>query len=93
MNENPRGPGGRIQAAVEALEAGAAEVRALSSHSLARARARLRRALDEAETHLAEDEQEPDPEDVVSRLDRQSREIAEELRRVERLMRQRTGQE
>jgi hypothetical protein len=83
VNEN-------LRRAVEALESGAAEVRALSVHSVASARARLRRALDDAEEHLAREE-EPDPEDVIGRLDRQSREIAEELRRVERLMRERSG--
>jgi hypothetical protein len=86
VNEN-------LRRAVEALEAGAAEVRALSVHSVVRARARLRRALDDAESHLTEEELEPEPEDVVGRLDRQSREIAEELRRVERLMRERTGRQ
>lgn len=84
MNEN-------LRRAVEALESGVADVRNLSVHSLARARARLRRALDDAEAHLAEEELEPEPEDVIGRLDRQSREIADELRRVERLMRERTG--
>lgn len=80
-----------LRRAVEALEEGAAEVRVLSARSLDAARARLRRTLDEAEEHFQAAEAEP--EDVVGRLDRQSREIAEELRRVERLMKQRTGRE
>jgi hypothetical protein len=84
VNEN-------LRRAVEALESGVADVRDLSVHSIARARERLRRALDDAETHLARDENDSEPEDVIGRLDRQSREIADELRRVERLMRERTG--
>jgi hypothetical protein len=87
MNEN-------LRRAVEALETGAADVRRLSARSLIQARTRLRQSVDEALTHLERDEeQNPDPGDVVSRLDRQAQEIAEDLRRVEKLMKRRTGQE
>lgn len=86
MNDN-------LRRAVEALENGAAEVRALSAHSLAEARTRLQRSIEEAHGFLQAEraQQSEEPEDVMSRLDRQSRDIAEELRRVERLMRQRSA--
>ncbi len=43
--------------------------------------------------HLEADEQlrGPDPEDVMNRLERQSQDIAEDLRRVDRLMKRRMG--
>jgi hypothetical protein len=86
VNEN-------LRRAVEALEKGAAEVRSLSAHSLGEARSRLQRTIDEAHGYLQAERQErvEEPEDVMSRLDRQSRDIAEELRRVERLMRNRSA--
>lgn len=83
----------QFRRALEAVEAGTAEARLLSMRSLSQARERLRRALDEAQVHLEDDEVSPEPEDVFSRLDRQSRDIAEDLRRADRLMRRRTDDE
>lgn len=83
-----------LRRAVQALEAGARDVRELSSSSTTQVRARLRRAVEEALDHLEADEATSfEPEDVMSRLDRQSRDIAEDLRRAERLMKQRMGRE
>jgi DNA invertase Pin-like site-specific DNA recombinase len=84
-----------LRRAINALESGAADVRELSSRSTSQARNRLKQTVEEVLEHLEADQEvaEPDPEDVVSRLDRKSREIAEDLRRVERLMKRRTGQE
>ncbi|MGH2442214.1 MAG: hypothetical protein ACRDFX_03500 [Chloroflexota bacterium] len=83
-----------VRKAIEALEAGAAEARSSSSRSVSEARARLHRAIREASSHLdgdPESELPPEPEDIISRLQRQSQDIAEDLRRVERLMHDRTG--
>ncbi len=77
MNDN-------LRRAVDALEVGASEARRLSAHSGARVRERVQQAIDEALTHL--EAAEAEPESVFDALDRQSREIAEDLRRVERLM-------
>ncbi len=84
-----------LRRAVEALEAGTADVRDLSIRSTSQVRNRLRRTVEEVLDHLeAEAQQEgPDPNDVVDRLDRKSRAIAEDLRRVEQLMKRRLGQE
>lgn len=84
-----------LRRAVDALESGAADVRGLSARSTSQLRSRLRRTVEEVLEHLEEDEQDAGfaEEDVVSRLDRQSRQIAEDLRRVERLMKQRMGDE
>lgn len=84
-----------LRRAVEAMESGASDVRALSTRSLVEARARLRRALSEAHEHLDDDEvaEAAAEDDVLSRLERQSQDIADELRRVERLMRDRTGRD
>lgn len=85
MNEN-------LRRAVEALESGATEARRLSAGSILHARDRVKRAVEEALDHLeAEDEGSAAPESVMDALDRQSREIAEDLRRAERLMKRRTG--
>lgn len=84
----------QLRRAVEALETGAREARALSARSLLQARERLRRALSEAHTHLEDGaEGTGEPEDAFSRLDRQSRDIADDLRRVERLMKERRREE
>lgn len=82
-----------LRRAVEALEAGASEARRLSIRSGAQARARVQRTVEEVLEHLEAEEQiqEAEPEDILSSLDRQSRSIAEDLRRAERLMKQRTG--
>lgn len=83
-----------LRRAVQALEAGAQDVRELSSSSTGQVRARLRRAVNEVLDHLEADEAtSSEPEDIVSKLDRQSREIAEDLRRAERLMKQRMGRD
>lgn len=88
MNEN-------LRRAMEALEAGAADLRAISGRSASQVRARLQRTVEEVLTHLEAEEraQQGSPEDIFSTLDRQSRDIAEDLRRAERLMRERTGRE
>lgn len=87
MNDN-------LRRAVEALEAGASEARRLSAHSSFHIRSRVKQAVEEALDHLEADSAGPDePENVFERLDRQSRDIAEDLRRAERLMKHRTGQE
>lgn len=75
-----------LRRAVDALERGASDARGLPVGQM---RTRLRRTVEEVLDHLEADANEP--EDVFSSLDRQSRDIAEDLRRAERLMRQRTG--
>ncbi|HEY8687435.1 MAG TPA: hypothetical protein VIO57_17680 [Chloroflexota bacterium] len=86
MNEN-------LRRAVEALESGASEARRLSAGSAFHVRNRVKRAVEEALDHLEADSGHADePESVMDALDRQSREIAEDLRRAERLMKRRTGQ-
>jgi len=83
-----------LRRAVQALEFGARDVRELSSTSTAQVRARLRGVVEEVLDHLeADEEASSEPEDVVSRLERQSQDIAEDLRRAERLMKQRMGRE
>jgi hypothetical protein len=84
-----------LRRALETIEAGAAEARERSLQSAAHVRASLRRTTEEVLRHLEEDARTPDAEsdELMSRLGRQSREIADDLRRVERLMRKRTGQE
>lgn len=84
-----------LRRALEALEAGAAEARERSAISAAHVRASLRRTTEDVLRHLEEDARTPEAEtdDLMSRLGAQSRDIAEDLRRVERLMRKRTGQE
>lgn len=77
---------------LETLEAGTADARALSAHSITRAAAHLRLAIDQALQHLEQHEAEAE-DDVISRLDRQAQDIADDLRRAERLMQQRTGRE
>lgn len=85
MNEN-------LRRAVEALESGAHEARRLSAGSAVHVRNRVKRAVEEALDHLEADADGADePESVMDSLDRQSREIAEDLRRVEQLMKRRTG--
>jgi hypothetical protein len=83
-----------LRRALEALEQGAAEARALSTRSADQLRRTLSRTVEEVLTHLEEDEEaRQEPEDVISRLDRQAQDIAEDLRRVDRLMRERLGGE
>lgn len=84
-----------LRRALDALELGAVEARAASVRSAHQVRHRLRRTVEEVLDHLEADEiqSEPDPEDIVGRLDRQSRDIAEDLRRAERLMKKRMGQD
>ncbi|MGI8827047.1 MAG: hypothetical protein ACR2JC_15670 [Chloroflexota bacterium] len=84
-----------LRRAIEALESGAADVRSLSVRSGADVRQRLRQTVDEVLTHLEEDEivEATEPEDIMSRLARQSQDIADDLRRAEELMKRRTGQQ
>ena len=86
MNEN-------LRRAVEALQSGASDVSRLSTRSASEVRARLRETVEEVLDHLEEDERARagEPEHVMSKLDRQSKEIAEDLRRVDDLMKRRTG--
>jgi hypothetical protein len=72
----------------------ASEIESSVSLSASQLRSRLRSAANSVLEMLGDEEEDAgDDEDVMSSLDRQSRSIAEELRRVERLMRQRTGDE
>lgn len=81
-----------LRRAMEALETGASDVRTVSTRSTSQVRARLRQTVEEVLHHLeAEEPVDPTPEDVVDRLDRQARDIADDLRRVERLMKKRAG--
>jgi ABC-type transporter Mla subunit MlaD len=80
-----------LRRALEALEAGAADARHLSSRSTEGVRERLKATVEEVLDHLEREIEEP--EDVMGRLDRQSRDIADDLRRAERLMKQRLGRE
>ena len=84
-----------LRRAVEALESGASDIRDASIRSAGQVRNRLRRTVEEVLDHLEAEEQQSDfdHEEVVSRLDRQSRDIAEDLRRVEQLMKRRSGQD
>ncbi len=87
MNEN-------LRRAVEALEAGAQDARRISSQSFGDVRGRLRRTIEEALDHLERDQVEnPSPEDIVGNLDRQAQSIADDLRRVEQLMKRHTGRQ
>jgi hypothetical protein len=80
-----------LRRALRALELGAADVRDTSLRSTSEVRSRLRRTAEEILDHLEAEQRadEGNPEDIMSRLDRQSRDIAEDLRRAERLMRER----
>jgi hypothetical protein len=80
-----------LRRAVRALETGAAEARDLADVSVPEVRRRLRRTVEEVLDHLEADAEDAEPEDLFSSLDRKSRDIAEDLRRAERLMRERTG--
>jgi hypothetical protein len=84
-----------LRRALEALESGAADARRRSAESAGHVRDSLRRTTEEVLHHLEEDARTPEAEadELMSRLGRQSRDIAEDLRRVERLMRKRTGLE
>jgi hypothetical protein len=81
-----------LRRALDALERGAVEARAASGRSAGQLRERLSRTVEEVLTHLEEDEAAGgEPEDVIGRLDRQAQDIAEDLRRVDRLMKDRLG--
>jgi hypothetical protein len=88
MNEN-------LRKAVEALHAGASDVKGISSRSASHIRDSLSRTVDNILSHLEAEQraEEGDPEAVTSELDRKAKDIAEDLRRVERLMRDRQGRE
>jgi hypothetical protein len=81
-----------LRRAVKALETGANEVRGVSSRSVSEVRQRLRITVEEVLQHL-EAEEEDKSGGTMSELDKQSRDIAEDLRRVDRLMKQRTQSE
>jgi hypothetical protein len=83
MNEN-------LRRALETLHSAAGDLRTVSGQSTTDIRTRLRQTAEEILTRLEEDESD-EPEDVFSSLDRKSKSIAEDLRRAERLMRERTG--
>ena len=83
-----------LRRAVEALEAGAVEARELSLRSVGQVRDRLRRTVEEVLEHLeADEEASQNSDDIFGGLERKSRDIAEELRRVDELMKRRTGRE
>jgi len=81
-----------ILGAVRSVMVAAAELPRLSSESAVRAR--LRSLAEDILDRLDEGEQAAAPEEtVISDLDRKSRDIAEDLRRVDRLMKERLGRE
>lgn len=82
-----------LRRAMRALENGVTEAHQASAEGASHVRRRLRQTVEEVLEHLERDEEEAEPEDTIGRLDRQSKEIAEDLRRVERLMRRRTGRD
>lgn len=83
-----------LRRALEALEAGAADVRRRPGAPLSELRDRLRSTADQILTHLeAEEEEVGDPTNIMARLDRQARDIADDLRRVDDLMKRRHGRE
>jgi hypothetical protein len=59
----------------------------------AAARTRLEQTADDVLRWLEADQDTSEPESPIDRLDRQAQDIAEDLRRAERLMRERTGRE
>ncbi len=79
-----------LRRALAELQSGAEDLRMLAGRSPAEVRERLRQ-MAEVILERLEDEQVDEPEDLFSALDRQSRSIAEDLRRADRLMRERTG--
>lgn len=84
-----------LRRAMDALDAGANDLRRLSRGPAGHVRARLKSTVEEVLEHLEADQnaRDEEPEDIFSALDRQSREIAEDLRRAEQLMKRRTGME
>ena len=81
-----------ILGAVRSVMAAAAELPHLSSENAVRSR--LRSLADDILTRLDEDQKAATPEEtLIGDLDRQSRDIAEDLRRVDRLMKERLGRE
>jgi hypothetical protein len=83
-----------LRRALDAMETGASEARQLTSQSTHAVRERVRRATQDVLGHLERDAEtlEAQSDDVVSRLSKQSQDIADELRRVERLMKDRLVQ-
>lgn len=84
-----------LRRALHALEAGAAEARALSARSVVQTRESLKRTVEDVLSWLEADERagQGEPESILEQLDRQSKDIAEDLRRADRLMREKTGRE
>lgn len=76
-----------VERAAELLKRAARELEAAGSLTAEEVRVRLRSVAEGVLNLLDEDVTPDEPGDVLSRLERQSQEIAEDLRRVERLMR------
>lgn len=79
-----------LKRALEALEGGAREARAAAAGPSWQLRALLRRAVEDVVARLEEETraEEGSGDDIVSQLDRKSKGIADDLRRAERLMRE-----
>jgi hypothetical protein len=80
-----------LRRALDSLEIGAKEARDLSTRSTYDVRRRLRQTVEEVLDHLEKDSEQP--EDMMDGFDRQAKEIADDLRRAERLMKQRMGRD
>ena|SRR5579884_3701343 len=86
----PCGVNENLRRALAALEHGAAELRDVTGVPTAEIRSTLRRTAEEILDRL-ESADSGEPEDIFGSLDRKSRSIADDLRRAERLMRERQG--
>ena len=80
-----------LRRALDSLEIGAREARDLATGSTYDVRMRLRQTVEEVLDHLEKDSQQP--EDIMDGFDRQAKDIADDLRRAERLMKQRMGRD
>jgi hypothetical protein len=80
-----------LRRALDSLEIGAREARDLSTRSTYDVRRRLRQTVEEVLDHLEKDSEQP--EDMMDGFDRQAKDIADDLRRAERLMKQRMGRD
>lgn len=80
-----------LRRALDSLEIGAREARDLSTRSTHDVRRRLRQTVEEVLVHLEKDSEQP--EDMMDGFDRQAKDIADDLRRAERLMKQRMGRD
>ena len=84
-----------LRRAVDALASGAADVRDASFRSPTQVRRRLRQTVEEVLDHLEAEEEHvgEEPENIMTKLERQSQDIAEDLRRADRLMKRRMGRD